>query len=73
MEEEEMRCSTLKVEPEVPAMPSLVQIPPLGGPTTLQRKNNPKAQSEKKSPLKSQELRVAPGKLNNKINNRDLP
>lgn len=48
VEEEEMRCSTLKVEPEVPAMPSLVQRPPLGGPTTLQRKKQPKGPIGKK-------------------------
>ena len=48
MEEEETRCSTLKVEPEVPAMPSLMQRSPLGGPITLQRKKQPKGPNGKK-------------------------
>lgn len=45
---------------------------PFGRPNNITKETTQRAQSEK-SPLKSQELRVAPGKLNNKINNRDLP
>lgn len=40
--------------------PALCRETPLGSPTTLQRKKQPKAQMEKKSPLKSRELEFHP-------------